>query len=66
LLAHFKGVDGIRHATYEELLEVPGMNSRVAESVVEYFAEKDNYAVTQAGDGNAGGNNAGNDNSGDE
>ena len=37
LLAHFKGVDEIKKATFEELLEVDGMNKTSAESVYNFF-----------------------------
>lgn len=38
LLNHFGSVDAIKKASYEELLEADGMNSKAAESIVEYFA----------------------------
>ncbi|WP_373598879.1 excinuclease ABC subunit UvrC [Paraclostridium bifermentans] len=37
LLAHFKGVDEIKKATFEELLEVDGMNKTSAENVYNFF-----------------------------
>ncbi len=37
LLAHFKGVDEIKKATFEELLEVDGMNKISAENVYNFF-----------------------------
>ena len=40
LLAHFKSVEAIKHATYEELLAVPGMNRKAAESIMNYFQER--------------------------
>lgn len=40
LLKRFGSIDAIKNATYEELMETDGMNSRAAESVLEFFAEK--------------------------
>lgn len=37
LLNHFKDIDAIKRATFEELLEVEGMNKASSESVYEYF-----------------------------
>ena len=39
LLSHFGSIKAIKEASYEELMEVNGMNASVAESVLEYFAE---------------------------
>lgn len=41
LLSEFGSIKAIRNATYEELLKVDGMNSKSAESIVEYFAGSD-------------------------
>ena len=38
LLKHFGSIDAIKKASYDELLEADGMNSKAAESVAEYFA----------------------------
>ena len=38
LLAKFGSIKAIKNATYEELMEVEGMNSKAAESVLEFFA----------------------------
>ncbi|MBR3199711.1 MAG: excinuclease ABC subunit UvrC [Mogibacterium sp.] len=40
LLNKFGSIKAIKNATYEELLEVDGMNSKAAESILEYFANK--------------------------
>ena len=40
LLAKFGSIKAIKNATYEELLEVDGMNSKAAESILEFFSEK--------------------------
>ena len=37
LMKYFKGIEEVRNATFEELVSVPGMNSKAAESVVEFF-----------------------------
>ena len=37
LLNHFKDIEAIKKATFEELLEVEGMNKRSSESVYNYF-----------------------------
>ena len=41
LLQRFGSMKAIKEATYEELMETGGMNSKVAESVVEFFAAAD-------------------------
>ena len=41
LLAKFGSIKAIKNATYEELMEVDGMTSKAAESVIEYFAQLD-------------------------
>lgn len=37
LMRHFKGIEEVRNASVEELLEIPEMNMRAAESVYEFF-----------------------------
>ena len=39
LLDHFGSIKAIKNATYEELMKTEGMNSKAAESVLEYFAD---------------------------
>ena len=41
LLAKFGSIKAIKNASYEELMEVDGMTSRAAESVLEFFSESD-------------------------
>ncbi len=41
LLAKFGGIDSIKRASYEELMEVEGINSRVAENIVSFFSKTD-------------------------
>lgn len=40
LMKHFKSIDNIRQATVEELLEVDGINQKVAEAIHDYFNNK--------------------------
>ncbi len=40
LMKHFKSIDNIRQATVEELLEVSGINQKVAETIHDYFNNK--------------------------
>ncbi|MDW7661500.1 MAG: excinuclease ABC subunit UvrC [Bacillota bacterium] len=37
LMKHFKSIDAIQNASVEELLEVPGLNKKVAEKIQEFF-----------------------------
>lgn len=39
LMEKFRSIDAIRKASYEELMETEGMNSRAAESVLEFFQQ---------------------------
>ena len=40
LMKHFKSIEGIQQATVEALLEVDGINRKVAESIYDYFNNK--------------------------
>ena len=40
LMRHFKSLEEIRKATAEELMELPEMNARSAEAIVEFFKEQ--------------------------
>jgi len=40
LMKHFKSIDNISQATVEEILEVDGINKKVAESIHDYFNNK--------------------------
>ncbi|MBP3896527.1 MAG: excinuclease ABC subunit UvrC [Mogibacterium sp.] len=42
LLEHFGSIDAIRKASYEDLMSLDGMNSKAAESVMGFFAERNN------------------------
>lgn len=39
LMEKFRSIDAIRKASYEELMETEGMNSKAAESVLEFFQQ---------------------------
>ena len=45
LSTHFKSVDALSHAIYEELLPVPDVGSKVAESVVFFFDQPENVEL---------------------
>lgn len=47
-MRQFKSFDAIRDAQVEELLEVPGMNRRAAESVYQFFRKPGQEAQTEA------------------
>ncbi|MCC0642025.1 MULTISPECIES: excinuclease ABC subunit UvrC [unclassified Clostridioides] len=42
LMSHFKDVEAIKEATFEELLEVEGMNKSIAENVYNFFRKEEN------------------------
>jgi DNA ligase (NAD+) len=45
LANHFKTIDDISQATYDQLLEVSEIGERIAQSVVAYFQDADNSAL---------------------
>jgi DNA ligase (NAD+) len=45
LCAHFKSIDRLIAANYDELLEVPEIGERIAESLVEYFKDPENLEL---------------------
>ncbi len=47
LAKHFKSIDAIEKATKEELEAVDEIGSRIAESVVEFFASKENVEIVE-------------------
>jgi len=47
LVAHFKNIDALMSATYEELLEVPEIGDRIAKSLTNYFNNEHNRALIQ-------------------
>jgi DNA ligase (NAD+) len=42
LANHFGGIDEIRQATYEQLLEAPEIGERIAQSVLDFFKSPEN------------------------
>ncbi|MEQ9167042.1 MAG: NAD-dependent DNA ligase LigA [Fulvivirga sp.] len=44
LAGHFKSIDAIAKASYDELIEVPEIGERIAQSVIEYFSDEKNLA----------------------
>lgn len=42
LMEHFRSIDNIKSASYDEIMEVSGMTSKAAENVIEFFSEKSN------------------------
>ena len=47
LARHFRSIDAIAKATYEELLSAPEVGEKIAQSVVDYFAEPSNQKEIQ-------------------
>ncbi|RUA33535.1 MAG: DNA ligase (NAD(+)) LigA [Bacteroidetes bacterium] len=47
LAAHFKNIDNLSRASFEELIEVPEIGERIAQSVVEYFQDQDNIELIE-------------------
>lgn len=44
---HFKSIDSIMNASYEELIEVEEIGDKMAESIVEFFKEEHNRALVE-------------------
>ena len=38
LLEHFKSIEGIKKASYEELIEVDNITKDVAENIIQFFS----------------------------
>ena len=53
LAKHFKTVERLEQASFEELVEVPEIGERIAQSVLDFFADSDNrdivYELKEAG-----------------
>ena len=45
LADHFKNIDALAEATHEELIEVPEIGERIAQSVLEFFADPANHQL---------------------
>jgi len=44
---HFKNIDNLAKASFEELIEVPEIGERIAQSVVEYFQDEDTIKLIE-------------------
>ena len=47
LVAHFKNIDNLINASYEELIEVPEIGDRIANSILLFFEDPDNQQLVQ-------------------
>ena len=47
LANHFGSIDAIMEATAEQITDIPGIGQKIADSVVEWFANEDNRAVVE-------------------
>lgn len=45
LMRHFKSLEDIKEASLEELLQIPELNEKAAESVIQFFKERQNGIV---------------------
>ncbi|UXP31909.1 NAD-dependent DNA ligase LigA [Reichenbachiella agarivorans] len=45
LAVHFKNMDQLMQATYDELIEVPEIGERIAQSLLAYFAKEENKEI---------------------
>ena len=48
LAQHFRSIDRIAQASYEELIEVPEIGERIAQSVLQYFQDADHWSLVEA------------------
>ena len=48
LAAHFKNIESLKSASLQELIEVPEIGDRIAESVVDYFNQPENLKLVAA------------------
>ncbi len=47
LSRHFKNIDNLQQATFEDLLQVDEIGERIAQSVIDFFAEKRNREIIE-------------------
>lgn len=47
LAAHFKSMDKLAHASYDELIDVPEIGERIANSVIDFFKDEENQEEVQ-------------------
>ncbi len=45
LAQHFKNIDSLSKATFEELIDVPEIGDRIADSVIRFFRDEDNIQL---------------------
>lgn len=45
LAEHFRSLDAVMRATREELVEADEVGGRIADAIIEYFAEEDNLRI---------------------
>ena len=48
LAAHFKNIESLKSASLQELIEVPEIGDRIAESVIDYFNQPENLKLVAA------------------
>lgn len=47
LATHFKNIDALRQASYEELMQVPEIGEIIARSVIDWFSDSDNQLLVE-------------------
>lgn len=47
LAAHFKSIDALMQATHDELMESDEVGAKIADSIIEYFADEDNQTIIE-------------------
>ncbi len=47
LAAHFESMDGVMGATREALIEAPEVGAKIADSIIDYFADEDNRGIVE-------------------
>lgn len=47
IAAHFKSIDSISNATFEELLEVEEVGERIAQSIIDFFSNDENRDIIE-------------------
>ncbi|MGC8802874.1 MAG: NAD-dependent DNA ligase LigA, partial [Bacteroidales bacterium] len=47
LAAHFKNIDAIRNASYEDLTQVPEIGDIIAQSVIDWFSDSENKLLVE-------------------
>lgn len=47
LAAHFRTLDAVMHATREELIEADEVGSKIADAIIDYFADAENLRIIE-------------------